>query len=164
MVTRLYMLSRYGYLVHFTKWALLRENLSSGFPSKQVSNQYPQLQRQSRKFKISPVACLHMKYPIKRITKVLIRLRGCAGWSTPVLFANHRRQVFSQRGPNKINSHLSDCSHSVYFDEMRPNMTHRQDFFSKSILNGLPVIHMYMCLIVRKPEFGGSDRVRFKQD
>ena len=24
----------------------------------------------------------------KRITKVLIRLRGCAGWSSPVLFAN----------------------------------------------------------------------------
>ena len=36
----------------------------------------------------------------KRITKALIRLRGCAGWSAPVLFANHRRQVFSRRGPN----------------------------------------------------------------
>ena len=28
----------------------------------------------------------------KRITKALIRLRGCAGWSAPVLFANPRRQ------------------------------------------------------------------------
>ena len=36
---------------------------------------------------------------IKRITKALIRLRGCAGWSAPVLFANPRRQVFSRRGP-----------------------------------------------------------------
>ena len=36
----------------------------------------------------------------KRITKVLIRLRGCAGWSAPVLFANPRRQVFSRQGPN----------------------------------------------------------------
>ena len=35
----------------------------------------------------------------KRITKALIRLRGCAGWSAPVLFANPRRQVFSRRGP-----------------------------------------------------------------
>ena len=35
----------------------------------------------------------------KRITKALIRLRGCAGWSAPLLFANHRRQVFSRRGP-----------------------------------------------------------------
>ena len=35
----------------------------------------------------------------KRITKPLIRLRGCAGWSVPVLLANPRRQVFSRRGP-----------------------------------------------------------------
>ena len=32
----------------------------------------------------------------KRITKALIRLRGCAGWSGPVLFAFLRRQVFSR--------------------------------------------------------------------
>ena len=74
-----------------------------------------------------------------------------------------RRQVFSRRGRNNINSLLSDCSHSEYFDEMRPNMTHQQDVFSKIILNGLPEIHMYMCLIPRKPVFGVSDRVRFKQ-
>ena len=36
----------------------------------------------------------------KRITKALIRLRGCAGWSAPVLLANPRRQVFSRRGLN----------------------------------------------------------------
>ena len=35
----------------------------------------------------------------KRITKALIRLRGRAGWSAPVLFANPRRQVFLRRGP-----------------------------------------------------------------
>ena len=35
----------------------------------------------------------------KRITNALIRLRGGAGWSAPLLFANHRRQVFSRRGP-----------------------------------------------------------------
>ena len=29
----------------------------------------------------------------------LIRLRGCAGWSAPVLLANLRRQNFSRRGP-----------------------------------------------------------------
>ena len=34
----------------------------------------------------------------RRITRGLIRLRRCAGWSAPVLFANPRRQVFSQRG------------------------------------------------------------------
>ena len=35
----------------------------------------------------------------KRISKALIRLRGCAGWSAPVLFATPRRQVFSRQGP-----------------------------------------------------------------
>ena len=38
----------------------------------------------------------------KRITKALISLCGCAGWSAPVLFANSRRQVFSRRGPYRI--------------------------------------------------------------
>ena len=33
------------------KWASSRENLSSGFPTKRVSNQSPQLQRLARKLK-----------------------------------------------------------------------------------------------------------------
>ena len=37
----------------------------------------------------------------KRITKALISLRGCAGWSVPVLFANCQRKVFSCWWPNK---------------------------------------------------------------
>ena len=45
--------------------------------------------------KMSPVARLCMILSKKRITKALIRLRECAGWSAPVLFANPRRQVFS---------------------------------------------------------------------
>ena len=48
---------------------------------------------------IPPVARLHMILSKKQITKALIRLRGCAGWSAPVLFANPQRQVFSCRGP-----------------------------------------------------------------
>ena len=53
----------------------------------------------SQKIEISPVPSLHVILSTKRITKALIRLRGCAGWSAPVLFANPRRQVFSRRGP-----------------------------------------------------------------
>ena len=34
-----------------------------------------------------------------QITKALIRLRGCAGWSVPLLFACIRRQGFLRRGP-----------------------------------------------------------------
>ena len=36
----------------------------------------------------------------KRITKALIRLRGCAGWSAPLLFANPRRQVLFASRPS----------------------------------------------------------------
>ena len=51
----------------------------------------------------------------KRITKALIRLRGCAGWSAPVLFANPRRQVFSRRGPFDL-QHLSLMSWGKVFN------------------------------------------------
>ena len=71
------------------------------FLKNRASNQSPQLHRLSRnlKFCLYNVASLDMILSIKRITKALIRLRGCAGWSAPVLFANHRRQVFLRRGP-----------------------------------------------------------------
>ena len=54
----------------------------------------------SWKVETSLAASLDMILSKKRITKMLIRLRGCAGWSTPLLVANLQRQVFSQRGPN----------------------------------------------------------------
>ena len=53
---------------------------------------------------ISREASLDMILFKKRITKALISLRGCAGWSAPLLFANPRRQVFSHRGPYVINA------------------------------------------------------------
>ena len=37
----------------------------------------------------------------KQMTKVLIRLRGCAGCTGTLLFANPRRQVFFRRDPTK---------------------------------------------------------------
>ena len=49
----------------------------------------------------------------KRITKALISLRGCPGWSAPLLFANPRRQVLSHQGPYGLKiilaySHVND--------------------------------------------------------
>ena len=84
------------------KWASLRGTLSSGFPTKRVSNQPPQLQRLAREIEISPVASWHMILSKKGITKALIRLCECAGWSATVLFAKPRRQIFSHRGPNEV--------------------------------------------------------------
>ena len=42
----------------------------------------------SEKIEISLVACLEIILFNKRITNALIRLRGCTGWSVPLLFAN----------------------------------------------------------------------------
>ena len=69
-------------------WASTRQNLSSGFLTKRDSNQSPQLQRLARNFKISLVASLEMILSKTRITKALISLRGCAGWSAALFFAN----------------------------------------------------------------------------
>ena len=44
---------------------------------------------------ISFVASLDMLLSNKLITKALIRLHGCAGWTAPLLFTNPQRQVFS---------------------------------------------------------------------
>ena len=41
----------YAESILFIIWATSRENLSSGFPPKRVSNQSPQLQRLARKLK-----------------------------------------------------------------------------------------------------------------
>ena len=51
------------------------------------------------KSEISSVASLDILLSKQRITKALIRLRGCSGWSAPLLFPNPRRQVFLCRGP-----------------------------------------------------------------
>ena len=44
-------------------------------------------------------ASIHIKLSKQRTTKVLIRLRGCAGWSAPLLFAYGIRHVFAWPGP-----------------------------------------------------------------
>ena len=44
-------------------------------------------------------ASLDMTFSNQRITTALIRLRVCAGWSAPLLFAKPRRQVLSWQGP-----------------------------------------------------------------
>ena len=60
----------------------------------------------SEKIEISPIARLNKVLSKKGITKALIRLRRCAGWSASVLFENPQRQVFSRRGPNIIVSNF----------------------------------------------------------
>ena len=67
-----------------------------------------------QKIEMLPVASLQIKFSKKRITKALIRLRGCAGWSAPVLFANPRRQVFSRRGPYESKKTTNKNTFSIF--------------------------------------------------
>ena len=68
----------------------------------------------SQKVETSLVTSLDVILSKKRKTKALIRLRGCAGWSAPVFFANHRRQVFSRRGPNMTGPSLQKLQQRVH--------------------------------------------------
>ena len=61
----------------------------------------------SYKTEISLVASLNMVLSKTQITKVLIRLRGCAGWSAPVLFANPQNR-FSRVEAHIILTHTLD--------------------------------------------------------
>ena len=81
-------------------------------PTPWDSNQPAQLQGLARKFKISLVARLHMVLSKNQITKALIRLCGCAGWSVPLLFAYPRR-----RGPYyHLDNPRSNCRvPGIYF-------------------------------------------------
>ena len=69
-------------------WASTQENLSSRFGRRSYPNHAAQLQRLTRKLHFFLVASLDIILSNKRITKALIRLGGCAGWSAPLLFTN----------------------------------------------------------------------------
>ena len=58
--------------------------------------------------KQTPAASQDVILSKKRITKMLIRMCGCAGWSAPLLFANHQRQFFSRHGPFYISVCVTD--------------------------------------------------------
>ena len=71
---------------------------------KPVSSATCECTETSLKIEKSFVAGLDMLHILsnKRITKALIRLRVCAGWSAPLLLENPRRQVLSCRGPKDL--------------------------------------------------------------
>ena len=85
-------------------WASLWEKLfwgvgGEGVSTKSVSNQSPQLKRLAWKLKFHLQQVYIWYFPKSKKKKALIRLRGCAGWSAPLLFTNPPRQGFSRRGP-----------------------------------------------------------------
>ena len=79
----------FSLIYELTIWASSCENLSSGFAVREDSNRTAQLhvQRLSRVLIFFNLANIGIILSRQRTTKALIRLRGCAGWSAPLLFA-----------------------------------------------------------------------------
>ena len=110
------------------------------------------------------------------MTKELIRLRGCAGWSAPLLFANLRRQVFSRLGPNIVcyfvlrkSTNLATRATPHRFEEniisqgqpakiCFPTFNHIQ-MKKDRVFQAMKII---LGLDARKPVFGVSAKARFK--
>ena len=72
----------------------------------------------SWKIRISPVVSLDTIYFKQSITKVLSSLRGCAGWSAPLLFANPEdrySRVEAQMSLLRIQSFLFHTLYSLCF-------------------------------------------------
>ena len=84
-------------------WAAARQNLSlpGEFSTRSGSKKAYSSSEMSWNLEISPVASLAIIISSERITKVLIRLRGCAGWSVPSLFATQEDRV------SHVEAHLS---------------------------------------------------------
>ena len=68
----------------------------------------------------------------KRISKALIRLRGCAGWSAPVLFANPRRQVFLATRPNYNGYFASLLLYTYTSHNIKPSVTSPCNFNART--------------------------------
>ena len=79
------------------------QNIYSNKTSVRQLKESNQLFGVSIKRRLKQVICskviLYMILSEKRKIKALIRLRGCAGWSAHLLFANPKRQIFSRQGP-----------------------------------------------------------------
>ena len=86
-------------------WASSQESLSLGFLTRTEVIPKPACSatETSLKIEISFVASLDIILANKRITKELIRLRGCAVWGAPLLFANTEER-FSCVKVHMINS------------------------------------------------------------
>ena len=65
----------------------MQENLSSGLQTVRLKPVFSAAEI-SWKIEISPVASTDMSFYKRRITKALIRLRGCTVWSASWLFAS----------------------------------------------------------------------------
>ena len=84
------------------KWASSWENLSSGVSDQVGLKLACSATEASMRLEILVTETRDFKLSKQWTIKALIRLRGCAGWSAPLLFAYDIRHVFSWPGSNII--------------------------------------------------------------
>ena len=79
--------------------ATSRENMSSGIFDQVRFKPACSATQTSYNLETLDKASIHIILSKQRTTKVLIRLRGCAGWFAPLLFAYGIRHIFARPGP-----------------------------------------------------------------
>ena len=80
-------------------WATSRENVSLGIFDQVTFKPACSATEASYNLETLDIASIHIILSKQWTTKVLIRLRGCAGWSAPLLFAYGIRHIFAWPGP-----------------------------------------------------------------
>ena len=97
------------------KWASTWQNLSSGLAKKWHSNQSPQLQIPAKKWIFAPSKSRYNTFQ-KWITKVLIRLCTCTGWSVPLLFTNPKNRF------SPVEAHIDEAHIIYYLNPYKPSV------------------------------------------
>ena len=79
-------------------WAPLSENVSSKVCDRVIFKPACSATETSKNLEVSDLETRDIILSTERTTKVLTRLRGCAGWSAPLLFAYGIRHIFAWPG------------------------------------------------------------------
>ena len=78
-----------------------RENVSSGVPDQARHKRACAAPEASSSLEIMAIESRDITLSKQRTTKALIRLRACASWSAPLMFAYDIRHIFSRTGSYK---------------------------------------------------------------
>ena len=116
-------------------WATPWENVSSGVSDQVRLKLACWATEASMTLKILVTETRDITLSRQRTTKALIRLRGCTGWSAPLLFACGIRHIFSWPDSYFLRNYESHSSYSLTF------------FSVSAVMAGYP----YLSHVMRKP-------------
>ena len=90
-------------------WATTWQNVSLGVSNQARHKAACAATDASYSLEISAIESRDIILPKQRTTKALTRLRGCAGWSVPLLFAYDIRHIFSWPGSHVLSREQKMC-------------------------------------------------------